>query len=401
MNVASAASVPVPVPVSGNGVVDVDQLLRKFPLVDGHNDFAWMVRGWLQNQLDDSGLRELQDMPIGQTDLGRFKKSRVGCQFWSAFVPCPSKDDDFSTTPLLDTLRTTLQQIDLLHTIFALHSETFEFVDNSSGILSTFKNGRIASLIGVEGLHQIANSASVLRMLYRLGVRYVTLCHDANNRYVDSATSKAPVFHGLSAAGCEVINEMNRIGMMIDLSHTSHDAQGHVLSISTAPVIFSHSSCYALCPHPRNVTDQILDELKQNGGIIMICFLPSLVEPGRGKKATLQDVVEHILYAGNRIGYAHVGIGSDFDGMLNGPEGLEDVTRYPQLVAELASRGLSEKDLAQVLGLNLIRVMREVEEAAMKLQERKAVPLFDQIPHVWTQEQRSLLAEAGSMRNVN
>lgn len=154
----------------------------------------------------------------------------------------------------------------------------------------------------------------------------------------------------------------------------------------------------ALCPHPRNVTDPVLDELKQNGGIIMICFIPSLVEPGGGEGATLEQVVEHVLYVGRRIGYAHVGIGSDFDGMLNGPKGLEDVTRYPQLVAELARRGLSREQLGQVLGLNMLRVMREVEEVARRHKEKKSVVLFDRISPVWTQEQRSVLVEAGSMR---
>ncbi|KAH8172386.1 membrane dipeptidase (Peptidase family m19) domain-containing protein [Sarocladium implicatum] len=347
------------------------QLLRTTPLADGHNDFAWMIRGWLQNRVDDTTASTLRNMPIGQTDLQRLKASALGCQIWSAYVPDPSQDDDYNTEPQLKTLRTTLQQLDALHTMFELHSSVFGYVDRARDILPMFRSGRIASLIGIEGLHQIANSAS------------------------------AVLHNGLSVEGQAMIQEMNRLGMMIDLSHTSHDVQKEVLALSEAPVLYSHSSCYSLRNSPRNVTDENLDKLKLNGGIIMICFLPSLVDPGDGSDASIEHIADHIEYAGRRIGYSHVGIGSDFDGMLNGPLGMDDVSCYPRLVAELIRRGLREDEISQVMGLNLVRVLTLVERTAERLKAQGAAILFDEIPSVWTDEQKAMLLEAGRARQNN
>ncbi|KAF6816599.1 membrane dipeptidase [Colletotrichum musicola] len=374
-------------------------LLTCTPTQDGHNDFAWMVRGWLRNRIDHASEGAIQNMPIGQTDVRRLREGQVGCQFWSAFVP-DHGGDDTDIEPLLETLRTTLQQIDVLHTLFERHPATFGFVDRADDILPVFRSGRIASLLGIEGLHQIANSASVLRMYHRLGVRYATLCHDKNNIYCESAQNAEPSARGgLSDEGRAMITEMNRIGMMVDLSHTSHKTQLDVLVLSRAPVLFSHSSCFSLCNHRRNVTDEALDKLGENGGIIMICFLPSLVDAGDGSKPTVGQIADHVEYAGRRIGYDHVGIGSDFDGMLEGPEGMDDVSQHPQLVAELIRRGRGEKELAGILGLNLIRVLKRAEETAREMESEEI--LFDEHPEVWTKEQKTILTEAGRMRQAH
>ncbi|KAK2054703.1 dipeptidase 3 [Colletotrichum caudatum] len=375
----------------------VRELMRKVPLTDGHNDFAWMLRGWLRNRIDHASEGAIQEMPIGQTDLRRLREGQVGCQFWSAFVPDQA---GAANEPQLETLKTTLQQIDVLHALFERHPATFGFVDRADDILPVFRSGRIASLLGVEGLHQIANSASVLRIYHRLGVRYATLCHDKSNIYCESANAETSAGKGLSDEGRAMVAKMNRIGMMVDLSHTSHQTQLEVLALSRAPVLFSHSSCFSLCNHRRNVTDEALDRLAENGGIIMICFLPSLVDAGDGSKPRVGHIADHVEYAGRRIGYDHVGIGSEFDGMLEGPEDMDDVSQYPRLVAELIRRGRGEKELASILGLNLIRVLKRAEETAREMESEDVDTLFDEHPEVWTKEQKTILTEAGRMRQA-
>ncbi|CZT16507.1 related to microsomal dipeptidase precursor [Ramularia collo-cygni] len=389
-------------------------LLRKYPLIDGHNDFPYMIRGWFGLDSDSSAF-DLTDMPIGQTDLNRLEKGMVGAQFWSAFVPGPKHDSEASR---LSILHDTLQQIDLIYRMIAKHSNVLGFAGTAEECLDTFRSGRIASLIGVEGLHQIGGCISALRLFHRLGVRYVTMCHNDHNEFVDSSNPAIPLHGGLSTEGEAVVREMNRIGMMIDLSHTSDAAQHRVLQISTAPVIFSHSSCFGLTPHARNVTDAVLAALKANGGLIMICFLPSLcrisrigpaglcsnetvTKPAEEAQipASIEDVAAHIIYAAERIGYRHVGIGSDFDGMLEGPRGLDDVADYPALVAELLARGVGEGDLQNVLGGNILRVLKQVEEQAGRLKEEvNHGDMFDEVSGVWTDAQRQLLLDKGKER---
>ncbi|KAK8003898.1 hypothetical protein PG989_003617 [Apiospora arundinis] len=380
--------------------VRADRLLADVPLIDGHNDFPYMIRGWFQNQVGGADFN-IDTMPIGQTDLQRLRRGKLGGQFWSAFVPC--------STDTLAPLRDTLQQIDLLHLMFGKWPHVFGFVDKAADILPTFKSGRLVSMIGIEGLHSTAESYSALRMFHRLGVRYATLCHNKGNSYCDSATSDSN-HDGLSTEGVKVVREMNRIGMIVDLSHTSNKAQIDVLRVSKAPVMFSHSSCYSLCPSPRNVTDEVLSLLKANNGLIMICFLPNLlvccdhssVEKAETPAvvATVSSVVDHIIHVGTTIGYEHVGIGSDFDGMLKGPEGLDDVSSYPSIVTELLSRGVSEEDVKLVMGLNVIRLLEEVELASQRAQadESWEVPC-DEIPPPWTTEQRALLVATGEGRS--
>jgi len=277
---------------------------------------------------------------------------------------------------------------------------------NSSTALAAFKRGQIISPLGVEGLHQIGNSIANLRAYHGLGARYVTLNHNCPNRYADAAVwegpaRKAPSFWGgVSPAGRAVVAEMNRLGMLVDLSHTSAETMADVLAGtdrdggwdgSRAPVIFSHSSAYALCPHPRNVPDSVLRLVARRRSLVMVNFAPDFVscvatDDPSGLPAfyppnsTLAHVATHILYIGGLIGFDHVGLGSDFDGIGTTPEGLGDVSKYPDLVAELLRRGVSDEDAAKVVGGNLLRVWKEADEVALKMQAEGVLPLEDEIP---------------------
>ncbi|KAI9792513.1 MAG: hypothetical protein M1816_002033 [Peltula sp. TS41687] len=374
------------------------RLLTEVPLIvraliaDGHNDFAFFIRAWFENQVNGDDFNPYQ-MSIGHTDFTKLKSGQLGGQFWSAFVPCPPNPDDFSDAAHFDTLRQTIQQIDLIHYLIDKYPTVLALARTAADVSTIFRSGRIASLIGVEGLHQIGNSAGVLRTYYRLGVRYVTLTHTSNNRYADSSTSSGPAHGGLSDEGQQMIREMNRIGMIIDLSHTSDATQRQAIEISNAPVLFSHSSCSGLSPHPRNVSDDVLEILKQNGGVIMISFIRAHIDPAGGKAASLSTVADHVMYAAERIGWSHIGIGSDFDGMLEGPDGLEDTSKYPFLVAELLRRGVSEDQLKGVLGQNVIRVLQQVEEVAQRADPNSDI-LLDQFSPIFTEEEKAALLDA-------
>lgn len=250
------------------------------------------------------------------------------------------------------------------------------------GVKKAFSSSsKIASLLGIEGLHQIGNSASVLRMYHSLGVRYATLTHTCHNIYADSEEPETPLHGGLSKAGKSIVQEMNRLGMMVDLSHTSFETQRSALAVSAAPVIFSHSNAYALCNHTRNVPDDTLKKIKENDGIVMVTFYPAFLE-NDPREASLNSVANHILYIGTMIGYRHVGIGSDFDGMGSGPVGLEDVSKYPDLIRELKKRGVSEEDISGIMGLNILRVLETVEHVSASMNlvrplEDDVKPFFD------------------------
>jgi membrane dipeptidase len=235
-------------------------------------------------------------------------------------------------------------------------------------------------LMGAEGLHQIANSPSTLRLYHSLGVRYVTITHFCHNRYADSA-SQPPYWHGLSKDGRAMIREMNRIGMIVDLAHTSPDTMRQTLETTDVPVLFSHASAYGVCPHPRNVPNDVLYKLKDNGGVIMITFVNNYINCEDAEQASLSDVADHVEYVGKLIGYEHVGIGSDFDGMQTAPAGLEDVSKYPALLEELASRGLKLEELKGVAGGNALRVLRDVEAASRRMTQ--VSPLEDDIAEMW------------------
>ncbi len=262
----------------------------------------------------------------------------------------------------------TLQQIDLVHAFNLAFPTLLRMAASADEVWSNFaESAAISSFLGAEGLHQIGNSASILRMYHRLEMRYITLTHDCHNKYADSAGPAKPLHQGLSSAGVALLREMNRIGMIIDLSHTSLDTMRMALNTSAAPVMFSHSSSFALCPHPRNVPDDVLLALKDNGGIIMVTFYPEYLNCEEPSKASIADVADHIEHIGRLIGYEHVGIGSDFDGMAQGPVGLEHVGRYPNLIRELVQRGVGRAELELVVGRNVLRVLKRAELVAVQL----------------------------------
>jgi membrane dipeptidase len=365
-------------------------LHRQVPMVDGHNDFPWEVRTQAGKDITRLDIRAAQ--PATMTDIPRMRAGGVGGQFWSVYVP-PSFEGRGAVTAVLE-------QIDIVHAMVARYPDVFELATSAADVRRIFKEGRIASLIGMEGGHTIDSSLGVLRMCYRLGARYLTLTHSKNTVWADSATD-TPAHHGLTPFGEDVIREMNRLGMIVDLSHVSDDVMRQVLRLTTAPVIFSHSSARALCPHPRNVPDDVLEMLKQNGGVVMVSFVPGFTTPDamawdhaldaeyarleqaspgdpqtleQGVEAwkaahprvrvTVADVADHIDHVRRVAGIDHVGYGSDFDGISAGPTGLEDVSTFPALTAELLRRGYSDEDLKKVIGLNVLRVMEQVERTA-------------------------------------
>ncbi|TVY93798.1 Dipeptidase [Lachnellula willkommii] len=317
-------------------------------------------------------------------DFPRLKEGRLAVQFWSVYIPCPASDD-FSSSTYHETIHDTFQQIDLVNRLIETFPESLEHAYSASDIWSNFKRdpGVISSLMGAEGLHQIGNSASIVRLYHSLGVRYVTLTHDCNNIYADAALAAKPAHSGLSAKGKEMVREMNRLGMMVDLSHTSDATILDALNISMAPVIFSHSNARALCDHVRNVPDSTLLKVRENRGVVMVTFYPAYTNNDPAL-ASLDNVVDHIIHIGNTIGFEHVGIGSDFDGMSGGPRGLEDVSKYPSLIAELLQRGVAASDIEGVIGRNVLRVLAEVESVAKNM--NRVPPLEDEVkpmPHLF------------------
>ena len=289
----------------------------------------------------------------------------------------PKNAEDYSTEAYYEIVHDTFQQIDLVHRMIKEFPSYLQQAFSAADVRKIFgSTNQIASLMGIEGLHQIGNSASILRMYHTLGVRYASLTHTCHNNYADSEEPATPIHNGLSKAGIDMVREMNRLGMLVDLSHTSFETQRAALKVSTSPVIFSHSNAYALCNHTRNVPDDILFSLKENDGVIMITFYPAFLTTNTGE-ASLNDVVDHIIYVGELIGYRHVGIGSDFDGMDRGPRGLDDVSKYPDLIAELQRKGLKRNDLLGIMGQNVIRVLERAESVAAAMAVEK--PLEDDV----------------------
>jgi membrane dipeptidase len=364
------------------------------PLVDGHNDYPWALREANVN-LDLSRLDIAMLQPRLMTDIPRLRAGGVGAQFWSVYVAVAMQGQA--------AVRATLEQIDIVHRMMRKYPETFELAGTAADVRRIFASGRIASLIGMEGGHSIDNSLPALRMFYRLGVRYMTLTHSANVPWADSATDKSAL-GGLSPFGEEVVREMNRLGMLVDLSHTSPGTMEDAIRVSEAPVIFSHSNARGLNDHARNVPDAVLRLLPKNGGIVMVTFVPgflsSEVNAWEGRSAaTLQalrskypndqtrvragldewrranpsprvsvtTVADHMDYIRKTAGPDHVGIGSDFDGITSTPAGLEDVSKFPALTAELLRRGWPEEDIKKALGLNALRVMARAEQVAAEL----------------------------------
>jgi membrane dipeptidase len=332
-------------------------LHRSTPLIDGHNDYPWLVR---QNAAGDLALLDIgTPKPALMTDIPRLRDGGVGGVFWSVYVP--------GDAPGPPAVQGTLAQIDVVHRMMRTYASTFELATTAADIERIFTAGRIASLIGVEGGHSIDNSLATLRMLYALGARYLTLTHSHHVDWADSA-SEPPRLGGLSRFGEEVVREMNRLGMLVDLSHVSPEAMDDALRVAAAPVIFSHSSARALHDHERNVPDHILMQVRGNGGVVMVTFVPTFLTVGR---ARLSHVADHMDHVRRVAGADHVAIGSDFDGMPRTPVGLHDVSTFPALTAELLRRGWTDDDVRKTMGLNVIRVLRRAEEVAARLQRQR------------------------------
>ncbi|KAK3986275.1 membrane dipeptidase-domain-containing protein [Cladorrhinum sp. PSN332] len=394
----------------------VKNILSETPQPDGHNDFAIFLRAYYNNKIsnDDFTTPFTEGTLKGHVDLARLRSGLNGGAFWSVFWPCPEEGGDYSDANYAPIVRHTLEQIDLMHRLRASFPDEFSPVSGltSSSALQFFKDkSLLISPLAIEGLHQIGNSAAVLRLYHSLGVRYASLTHNCGNPFADAALWEHPYLHksrpkhnGVSVPrGSDLIAEMNRLGVIVDLSHASVDTMLDVLGAnpqkwegSKAPVIFSHSSAYAICPHPRNVPDEVLDHVKTKRGLVMVNFAPDFIScranPDRKdglpdsvpEDATLAQVVKHVMYIGDSIGYDYVGFGSDFDGIERTPEGLDDVSKYPDLVAELLRQGVSDEDAAKVVGGNLLRVWAEVDAVAEELQKKGEKPLEDELEKLWT-----------------
>ena len=365
------------------------RLLKETPVIDGHNDYPWVVREKAGGDVDKLDIRQAQ--PSIHTDIARLKAGGVGGQFWSVYVQAVGPGDNAAAA-----VTATLEQIDIVHRMMAKYPDTFALALTAADVEKIQQSGRIASLIGMEGGHSINSSLAVLRDMYRLGARYMTLTHSLNIPWADSATD-TPKLDGLSPFGEQVVREMNRLGMLVDLSHTSPATMADALRITTAPVIFSHSSARGVCDVPRNVPNDILAQLKTNGGVVMVTFVPGFIsnevaawnraetaerqrletvagttaeavtkslDTWRAKnpvpRATLAQVADHIDHIRKIAGVDHIGLGGDFDGITQVVQGLEDVSTYPALVAELLKRGYTDADVRKITGGNMMRVMKAV-----------------------------------------
>jgi membrane dipeptidase len=336
------------------------RVLSGTPLIDGHNDLPWAIRESAAPHDVAAPANDLRGHPDFMTDIARLRRGHVGGQFWSVYIPYESVDSGAA--------RMQLEQIDIAKQIIARYPEVFEEAYDASDVERIFGSGKIASMLGIEGGHAIENSLGALRAYYAMGVRYMTLTHNGTLDWADAATDEAK-HGGLTAFGREVVREMNRLGMLVDLSHTSPETMNDALDVSEAPVIFSHSDARALRDHPRNVPDAVLRRLPGNGGVVMVTFVPSFLTDR--DSATIGDVADHIEHVVEVAGVDHVGIGSDFDGITSTPVGLEDVSTFPKVFAELARRGWSDGDLAKLAGENVLRVMRRAEAVARRLQRER------------------------------
>jgi membrane dipeptidase len=402
-----AATPAAAAPAAADDAQRVERVLTQTPLIDGHNDLPWELRVRFGSDLarvdlgaSTAALPAPAGSPPLMTDIPRLRQGRVGAQFWSVWIPVDIKGPQ--------AVQMTLEQIDLVKAMCARYAHDLAMAYTAADIVRLHQAHLVASLIGVEGGHQINNSLAVLRAYYAAGARYMTLTHSTNTDWADSATD-APRHHGLTPFGTEVVREMNRLGMLVDLAHVSEDTMRAALAVSAAPVMFSHSSARALVDHPRDVPDDVLRLVAKNGGVVMVNFAPDYVsdtrrrwdadraaegardnsppfgglyigQPERAAAAlgaweqahpqppvTLADVADHIAHIREVAGVDYVGIGSDFDGIPETPAGLAGVDKFPALLQELARRGWTDSELARVAGANLLRVMREAERVSARL----------------------------------
>ena len=390
----------------------VARILAVTPLIDGHNDLPWIIRQRFRGTVaavdllgDTSRIAPPPEGVAMMTDVQRLRAGQVGAQFWSVYVRA-------ALAPGPAAVQATLEQIDIVKGMAARYPDDFEMAYTAADVRRIHKGGRMASLMGVEGGHQINNSLAVLRQYFELGARYMTLTHVTNTDWADSATDN-PAHRGLTPFGREVVREMNRLGMLVDLSHVSEATMRAALEVCVAPVIFSHSSARALVDHPRNVPDDVLRLVAKNGGIVMVTFNAGYVSAARyqwdaalaaekarfnsapydglyvgqperaqaalaaweqthpAPAATLADVADHIEYVRKIAGVDHVGIGSDFDGIDDVPVGLENVARFPQLLVELLKRGWSDGDIGKLAGGNVLRALASAEQVAVRLRRER------------------------------
>jgi len=397
----AAVNQPAPRPAADPFLARAHALLRESPLIDGHNDTPWAIRIWKEkpHDVESYDLRKTAPSP-GQTDFPRLSAGRVGGQFWSVYIPGEEG------TRKLGYAKVQLEQIEIARRMIDRYPERLELALNASQVVPIFKRGKIASMLGMEGGHAIENSLGALRAFYALGVRYMTLTHNVTLDWADSA-AEPPVHGGLTRFGEEVVHEMNRLGMMVDLSHTSPDTMEDAIRVSASPVIFSHSSARALCDVSRNVPDAILRQLSENGGVVMVTFVPGFISQDvatasrerraalqsqlegvtdeaereritaavadqfQTRNATLSQVADHIEHIRRIAGIDHVGLGGDYDGTDFLPEGLEDVSKYPALIAELLRRGWTDADARKLAGENILRVWAENEQIAARLKNER------------------------------
>jgi len=399
---ASRTGLSAPTPATDDAALRAARrLLRTHPLIDGHNDLAWQIREHAASPGDVEAY-DLRKRTAGHTDLARLGEGGVGGQFWSVYIPGDIRPEGYA--------RVQLEQIDLARRVIARYPERLQLALGAADVERARRRRRIASLLGVEGGHAIENSLGVLRAYYDLGVRYMTLTHNVTTDWADSCND-ARRHGGLTTFGREVVREMNRLGMLVDLAHVSPEVMADALGVSEAPVIFSHSSCRALTDVPRNVPDAILARLSQNGGMVMLTFVGPFVSPEAAAahaagmtevrrlteggtdrrerrriereyfaahpvpKATIAQVADHIEHARRVAGVDHIGIGGDYDGNDEWPVGLEDVSRYPHLVAELIRRGWRERELTKLARGNVLRVLRQTEGVARRLRATRSPSL--------------------------
>ena len=385
------------------------RVLTAQPIVDGHNDLPWRIREDKGHPMDVEWY-DLRHRTAGMTDLARLKAGHVGGQFWSIYIPGERADATYKSKGVVSSqpgyARVQLEQIDIARRIVAKYPE-LQWATTADSVRSAIKRGRLGSMLGLEGGHAIENSLNLLRAYYAMGARYMTLTHNVTLDWADAALDSAK-HGGLTPFGREVVREMNRLGMLVDLSHVSPGTMSAALDVTEAPVIFSHSAARALVDHPRNVPDSILARVPKNGGVVMVPFVTSFVSkavyaddnqlavitadatrqhPGdaaavRSEVATwraahprptasIADVANAIEHVRKIVGPDHVGIGSDFDGIEETVVGLEDVSKYPAIIAELARRGWSDTDLAKLAGGNVLRVLAQAEQVAKRLQRQR------------------------------
>ena len=366
-------------------LVRARRLLASQPIFDGHNDLPWEIRVNPISRMDVAKY-PLRTQAPGQTDFPRLKRGGVGAQFWSVYIPGEVRDSGYA--------RMQLEQIDIARRMIAMYPDELELALSVADVERIRRSGKIASLLGMEGGHAIENSLGALRAYYALGVRYMTLTHNVTLNWADAAADIAR-YEGLTDFGREVVREMNRLGMVVDLSHVSVATMHDALDVSTAPIMFSHSSARAILDHPRNVPDDVLKRLPQNGGVVMVTFVSGFISTGQRDwaqamqravagvtdttarraalrawreqhpepRATVKELADHVEHVRRIAGIDHVGLGGDYDGTTGLPEGMEDVSGYPLLFAELIRRGWSDQELLKLAGGNMLRVLRQVEQA--------------------------------------